>query len=158
MGGARPLSGRQGACRMTVKKPIAAYERVLATILVAIGPLLSTIAVAVAAHLVGIAKGGGVSHLLAISVGWLAGALAMIRLLRRRWPDGAGPSSARLLLAAAASLVAVVALGVVTAPWQDVMSESGATPLMAAKDLTSQLAPLLAAVLAPWFILAPRRA
>jgi hypothetical protein len=136
-----------------IDRVTALNRRGLATVVLAVLPLLSALVVVAAAYLVGGTQGGDAAHLGALSLGWLVGAIAAIRFLRRRWSDQVDPSSARLFLASAASLVATVGLAVATAPWQDLMSQPRPTPLMFLKDLTSTLAPLVAGLLAPWYVL-----
>ena len=132
-------------------------RRAFATVVLAVVSLLSALAAATAAYLVRGAQSGAVTHYAALFFGWFVGATVAMRYLRRRWSGPHDPSSVHLFLASASSLVATVGLAVVTAPWQDLMSQPGPTPVMVVKDLISTFAPLVAGLFAPWYVLGLRR-
>jgi len=141
----------------TSDQAIRSDERALGTFAVFLGPLLFATACAGLTHLVGAAEGGDAAHFAGLSLGWFAGTTVVARWLRRRWSNSRYPSSSDLFLAAAASFATMMTAVILSAPWQDLMSEPEPTPLMVIKDVTATCAPLLAGVLAPWCVLSRRR-
>jgi hypothetical protein len=128
----------------------------IALMLVTTSTVFSMVA-GVAAGLAGLAQGIDAVYFTTLSPGWLAGAALVVRGVRRRRSSGPCPSAAHLLMAATASFIVALGLGVSTASWQDLMSEPRPTPLMVVKDLTSVLAPLLAALITAWLVLSARQ-
>jgi hypothetical protein len=114
-------------------------------------PLISAVAAAIVAFIIGLNRGGTWAHFMALVLGWLMGAV-LVAYLRR---DRACPcaSSGPLLLAAAASFGTFLGLAFLLAPWQELMSVPGATPVMVIKDLASNSAPFLVSFAMSWLVL-----
>jgi peptidoglycan/LPS O-acetylase OafA/YrhL len=142
-----------GAIRVTEAddRVRAANELATDAIAAAAFPLLSAVAAAIGAYVIGLNRGSW-AHLIALLVGWLIGAVLVVRL-RRSHGHPARTSSGRLLFAAAASFGIFLGLAFLLAPWQELMSMPGATPMMAIKDITANSAPFLASFGASWLVL-----
>jgi len=128
-------------------------ERPYAALVLGLVPFVFAVGAGLIGALAGAGAQGAPGRTVLLGLGWLAGVWLTVAMLGRRWGQSRLYSPFTLVVASLASAIATLTVGVLTAPWQDLMSQPHPTPIMVVKDLTSAIAPFMTAVIVPWVAL-----